>query len=69
MAIIKVPKPSFSWIPVLFKAVDLRDLFVFGGLAMLGYGLYQLYPWLGFAVSGAILMGFGLFVGNRGGKS
>jgi hypothetical protein len=66
MAIVKVPKSSFSWIPSAFKAVDLRDFFVFGGLSMLGYGLYQLYPWLGWTVSGTILMSFGLFVGKRG---
>jgi len=66
MAIIKVKKPSFSWISALFEAVDIQDFFVFGGLAMLGYGLWMFCPWLGWSVVGAILMSFGLFVGKRG---
>lgn len=41
------------------KAADIRDLFVFGGLALLGYGLWLYAPWLGFAVAGALLMTIG----------
>jgi len=46
-------------------SVDMRDFFVFGGLAMLGYGLWLLRPWIGFSVPGAILLCIGLFVGER----
>ena len=66
MAIIKVRKGSFSWVSALRKAVDLQDFFVFGGLALLGYGLWMFSPWLGLAIPGAILLCFGLFVGKRG---
>jgi hypothetical protein len=45
-------------------AIDLRDLFVFGGLGLLGYGLFQFRPWVAFAVCGAILLAIGLFVGR-----
>lgn len=48
------------------KSFDVRDVLVFGGLAMLGFGLFLLRPWLGFAVAGLILMCFGLFIGQRG---
>ncbi len=48
------------------EGFDIRDLFVFGGLGLMGYGLWMLYPWLGFAVTGAVLMSIGLFVGRRG---
>jgi len=48
-----------------YKAFDMRDFFVFGGLILLGYGLYLLRPWLGYAVPGAILLVIGLFVGQR----
>ena len=47
------------------KAFDIRDFFVFGGLIIMGYGLYLLRPWLGFATPGAILLCIGLFVGKR----
>lgn len=67
MAIIKARKISFSWVSALWKAVDIQDFFIFGGLALLGYGLWMLYPWLGFTVPGAILMCFGLFFVKRGG--
>jgi len=68
MAIIRVRKISFSWVAALVKAVDIRDFFIFGGLALLGYGLYLLRPWLGFAVIGLILLCLGLFFGKRGGE-
>jgi hypothetical protein len=54
-----------SWLGTLKKGFDVRDVLVFGGLSMLGYGLYLLRPWLGFAVSGALMMGIGLFMGDK----
>lgn len=66
MAIIELPKLSFSWVSALFRAVDLRDLFIFGGIALIGYGLWMLYPWLGFTATGVIFLSLGLFVGKRG---
>jgi hypothetical protein len=39
---------------------DLRDICVFGGLALMSYGLWMLRPWLGVAVPGFILMILGL---------
>lgn len=39
----------------LAASIDLRDVFVFGGLAMVGYGLYLIYPpaaWIG--IGGAL---------------
>ena len=50
---------SVSRVATLFRAIDIRDILVFGGLGLLGYGLWLLRPWLGFAVAGAVLMGIG----------
>lgn len=47
------------------KTIDVRDVLVFGGLGMLGYGLYLFQPWVGWTVTGGILMGLGIFVGKR----
>lgn len=47
----------------LVGLIGLRDVFVFGGLAMLGYGLYQVKPWIAFAICGCLLMILGLFEG------
>lgn len=47
------------------NGLDVRDVLVFGGLSMLGYGLYLLRPWLGFAVSGALLMGIGYLMRDK----
>ena len=46
-------------------AFNLRDVFVFGGLAMMGYGLYLFKPWVAFTVTGAILCWLGLGVGRK----
>jgi len=46
----------------ILTAIDIRDVLLFGGLAMLGYGLHLYAPWMGFAVPGAILTALGLFV-------
>ena len=51
-------------ISAIGKAVDLRDCFVFGGLILLGYGLYLFRPWVSFAVCGAILLAIGIFIGR-----
>jgi len=45
---------------------DERDLLVFAGLGMLGYGFYLFWPWLGFVSVGAILLYMGLFHGWKG---
>jgi hypothetical protein len=46
------------------RAIDLRDCFVFGGLGIMGYGLYQFRPWVAFTVCGAILLAIGIFIGR-----
>jgi hypothetical protein len=42
------------------KVFDVRDVLVYGGLFFIGYGLYQLYPWLGFTAFGVLSMLLGL---------
>ena len=49
-------------------AFDIRDLFVFGGLAMMGYGLYLFKPWVAFTVTGAIFCWLGLGIGKKRAK-
>ena len=46
------------------RAIDLRDCFVFGGLGVMGYGLYLFRPWVSFTVCGAILLAIGIFIGR-----
>lgn len=43
-----------AWTP------DLRDFFVFGGLAMVGYGLWLAYPPAAFVVPGLAVFWLGL---------
>lgn len=45
-----------SRLSAAWTAFDVRDLLVFGGMAMLGYGLYLLRPWIAFTVCGSLLM-------------
>ncbi|MCW2195046.1 hypothetical protein AB7M45_007819 [Bradyrhizobium elkanii] len=40
---------------------DLRDAMLFGGTALLGYGLYQVYPPLAYTVPGAIFVAVATF--------
>lgn len=51
-------------IAAIKKAVDIRDCFVFGGLGLLGYGLYLFHPWIAFTVCGAVLLAIGIFIGR-----
>jgi hypothetical protein len=52
---------SKSW-----NAFDVRDFFVFGGLGMLGYGLYLKWgQWLAFMVCGILLMIIGYLMRGR----
>lgn len=47
-------------IEALKKVFDVRDVLVYSGLFFIGYGLYQLYPWLGFTAFGVVSMLLGL---------
>lgn len=59
----------FKKIPALImKIFDVRDFFVFGGLGMLGYGLWLLKPWIAFTVCGVVFMAIGLFTGRSSAK-
>ena len=46
--------------------VDLRDVVVFGGLGLMGYGLWVFRPWVSFAVCGAVLIALGFIPVARG---
>lgn len=48
-----------------FFTIDLRDIFVFGGLAIMSYGLYLFRPWVAYTIGGLILMALGLFLGRH----
>lgn len=41
-------------------ALGIKELFVLGGLGLLGYGLWLVAPYLSFIVCGALLMLLGL---------
>ena len=51
--------PYFSKI-----AGTIPDVFLFGGLALLGYGLFLFSPWVAFTTCGGLLMAIGLFMGR-----
>ena len=60
-----------SWAGAAKAALDVRDFLFFGGLSLLGYGLWLYAPWLGFAVSGFFLMVSGYIMGGpekKGGR-
>ncbi len=42
------------------REVDLRDVFVFGGLLLASAGLWQMYPPLALVVAGAALFWLGV---------
>lgn len=46
---------------------DIRDAIVLGGLALMGYGLHLVRPWLSFTVCGALLMAGGILMERRNG--
>lgn len=44
----------------IFAAVDLRDTFVFGGLAAVGYGIAQIHVPAAWIVVGAVVFALGV---------
>jgi len=56
----KAGKLVASLFKAIWKAFDIRDVFVFGGIGMIFYGLWQIAPWISFVVCGFLLMLFGL---------
>jgi len=50
----------------VYAVFDIRDALVFGGLGMLGYGLYLRWgEWLGFMVCGILLMIIGYLMKDK----
>jgi len=50
----------------IWAFLDIRDFFVFGGLGMLGYGLYLRWgSWLAFMVCGVLLMTIGCMMRDK----
>jgi len=50
----------------VYVAFDIRDVLVFGGLGMLGYGLYLKWgQWLAFMVCGILLMIIGYLMKDK----
>ena len=47
------------------RAFDIRDFYVLCGLGSLGYGLYLFEPWISFTVCGALVIVFGLLMGEK----
>lgn len=60
----KIIRKIVNFIKSLFKGLwgffEFRDIIVYGGLYLFGYGLWLLRPWLGFAVPGLLLFLLGL---------
>jgi hypothetical protein len=49
----------------IWEAFDIRVVFFFGGLSLLGYGLFLYLPWVSFSVCGVILMAVGWLMGDK----
>jgi len=49
-----------SLVGVVKSAIDIRDIFVFGGLIAMGSGLWMIFPALSLIVCGLLLMLLGL---------
>lgn len=49
----------------MWDAFDIRIVLFFGGLIMLGYGLFLYLPWVSFSVCGIILMATGWLMGGK----
>lgn len=49
----------------MWLAFDIRLVFFFGGLILLGYGLFLYLPWVSFSVCGVILMATGWLMGGK----
>jgi hypothetical protein len=60
MSLVSALKTIGFWISAAWAAFDVRDVLVYGGLFSIGYGLYHLFPWLGWTVFGLISMLLGL---------
>jgi hypothetical protein len=55
-------------VSAMWNAFDIRPVFFFGGLLMLGYGLFLYLPWVSFSVCGLILMAVGYLMRSGGAK-
>jgi hypothetical protein len=52
-------------VSAIWEAFDIRVVLFFGGLILLGYGLFLYLPWVSFSVCGVILMAVGWLMGDK----
>lgn len=60
MKIVSIFATIKSRLGAAWSAFDVRDFLVYGGMCSIGFGLHQLFPWLGWTVFGAVSMALGL---------
>lgn len=57
-------RAAVVWFARLESPLDIRDLFTFGGLAMVGNGTHMIYPPAAWIVVGAVLYWIGIRHGH-----
>lgn len=50
-----------AWKRFFLEILNVADIIVFGGLGLVGYGVYQIYPPYAWITVGGVLMIFGLW--------
>ncbi len=52
-------------VSTMWDTFEIRIVFFFGGLILLGYGLFLYLPWLSYSICGVILMAIGWLMGGK----
>ncbi len=52
-------------VSTMWDTFEIRIVFFFGGLILLGYGLFLYLPWLSYSMCGVILMAIGWLMGGK----
>ncbi len=68
MGLVSVFETLRSRISAAWAALDIRDFFIFGGLALMGAGFWEIAPWMSMIVIGALLFCMGKPFIGRGKK-
>lgn len=58
-----------KWIAMARRVIEDPDSYVFGGIALIGIGLWQVDAWLGLVIPGALIGALGVWMSLPPGRS
>jgi hypothetical protein len=59
---LEILRACWQWVSKNVLDIDIQDIFVFGGIIIVWYGVHMKCPWISWVILGTLMMAMGLGV-------